>query len=453
MRRLVPAIAVLALTACAVGPDYQRPALELPAAFEGADAAAAPLPVPANWWTLYQDPVLDKLVAAGLARNADVQLAAARVEEAQAALRESGASLWPSVDGSASAARASTGGSADTAFALGASASYELDLWGRLRRTQSAARAALLASRYAQDTVAISLTGAIARAYFAARSLDSQASASMDTLRAAGESLALAQKRADAGVSSQLDVHQAEGLRALAAAQAKDIARQRAVVLHELGVLTGQLELDLASGTLQALPEPPLPPPGLPSTLLTRRPDLRQAEAQLAAATHRIGAARAAQFPTLKLTAAAGSQSAELDSLLSAGSEVWSVGAGLLGPLLNAGQYRARTDQAIARARQAEAQYLAAARDAFRDVADALSSVRLAREAEADLANRVAQAEQALRLATRRYDSGYSAYLEVLDAQRTVNDAQLAFLRNRQAYLSYTVDLMTALGGGWNPEG
>jgi multidrug efflux system outer membrane protein len=207
----------------------------------------------------------------------------------------------------------------------------------------------------------------------------------------------------------------------------------------------------LPPGDVRNLPLPPLPPAGLPSDLLERRPDVRQAEAQLAAATERIGVARAAQFPALSLTGSLGRQSAELDSLFSAGARVWSVGAGITGPILDGGRYRARTAQAEAQARQAEASYQRAVETAFRDVSDALSNVRIAADTETDLAARVDDARSALRLARERYDAGYSAYLEVLDAQRTLNDAQLALIRNRQAYLSYTVDLMAALGGGWRP--
>lgn len=454
MQRALALVATLALAACMVGPDYSRPAVELPAGYAGAPAATAALTVPPAWWTLYKDPALETLVKNGLDHNAQVQLAAARVEEAAAVLSEAGATLVPLVEGNAGATRGrrivgSTASTGDV-FTLGASTSFELDLWGRLRRARLAARDQMLASREAQDTVAITLAGAIARAYFAALSLDSQAAASADTLRAAEESLGLARKRADAGVSSELDVHQAEGLRASAAAQAKEIARERAVIVHDLGVLTGRLDLDVAAGTLQNLPEPPLPPPGLPSDLLTRRPDVRQAESELSAATQLIGVARAEQFPTLTLTGSAGSQSTDLSTLLTGGSAVWSLGAGLVGPILDAGRYQARTDQAVARAHQAEALYRQSVQNAFRDVADALSNVQQAKSSETDLQDRVTHAQQALHLALRRYESGYSAYLEVLDAERTVNDAQLAFLRNRQAYLGYTVDLMTALGGGWD---
>jgi multidrug efflux system outer membrane protein len=209
--------------------------------------------------------------------------------------------------------------------------------------------------------------------------------------------------------------------------------------------------LRLASDDVTRLPMPPLPPAGLPSQLLERRPDVSAAEASLMAATERIGVARASQFPTLSLTASFGRASPELSNIFSSSASVWSVGAGLAGPILDGGRYAARTDQAAAQARQAEAIYQRAVETAFRDVADALSNVRLAADTEVDLQEHLTQSRAALRLAQMRYERGYSAYIEVLDAQRVLNDAQLAFIRNRQAYLSYTVDLMNSLGGGWTP--
>jgi multidrug efflux system outer membrane protein len=446
----LPAAAGMTLAGCMVGPDYKRPDMNLPAAYTEPASAAAPA-IPSRWWSLYGDAALDAMIAEGLERNADVRLAAARVEEAEAALREARATVFfPLVNGNAGASRARTiqFGTANT-FTLGLSTSFEVDLWGRLRRAERSVQDQLFASQYGRDTVRLTLAATIARTYFAARSLDSQLVASEEILRAANESLALAKKRSDAGVASALDVYQATSLSTAAAAQAKDIARQRAAVVHQLGVLTGRLDLAVPSKDISSLPVPPLPPAGLPSLLLERRPDVRQAEAQLAAATERIGVARAAQFPTLSLTGSFGAQSSELSSLLSAGSNVWSVGANIVGPILDGGRYRARTEQAQAQAKQAEALYQRAVETAFRDVSDALSNVRLAADSEGDLLARLDAARNALRLAQRRYEQGYSAYLEVLDAQRTLNDAQLAFIRNRQAYLSYTVDLMNSLGGGW----
>jgi len=452
MRRALAMGLALAAAGCAmVGPDYKRPATGLPAAYGEASGTDARMPVPAQWWMLYGDPTLDELVRSGLERNADVRLAVARVEEAQAVLREARATLlFPLVQGNAAASRGrSLQFGTSNNFSLGLSTSFEVDLWGRLRRAERSTREELLASRYARDTVALTLAATIARSYFAARSLDSQYAASEEILRAADESFSLAQKRLKGGVGSELDVYQAGSLRTASAAQEKEVARQRAALVHQLGVLTGRLDLTLPPSDVASLPIPPLPPAGLPSELLERRPDVKQAEAALAAATERIGVARAAQFPTLTLTGSLGVQSFDADKLFSTGSRIWSVGGGLVGPVIDAGRYAARTQQAEAQARQAEAQYQRAVEAAFQDVSDALSNVRLAAAQETDLASRVQQARGALRLAELRYESGYSAYLEVLDAQRTLNDAQLAFIRNRQAYLSFTVDLMNALGGGW----
>lgn len=440
----------LAVAGCAmVGPDYQRPETNLPAAY-GEPVPAGGIAVPEQWWTLYKDPVLDGLVRAGLEANADVKIATARVEEAEAALREARATFFfPLVEGEAGALRSRTAGVTSNDFTLGASTSFEVDLWGRLRRGELSVREQLLASRYGRDTVSLTLAASIARTYFAVRSLDAQIFASRSILTAATESVTIAQKRLDAGMTSALDVYQAGSLRTTASAQLREFARQRAVLVHQLGVLTAKVDLSLPEGSLIALPVPPLAPPGLPSELLQRRPDVREAEANLAAATQRIGVARAAQFPTLSLTGSLGFASSDLSNLFSSGAGVWSIGANLLGPILDGGRYAARTAQAEAQARQAEAAYQRAVQNAFRDVSDALSSGRYAAELEEDLTQRVDVAREALRLANLRYESGYSAYLEVLDAQRTLNDSQLLWIRNRQAHLTYTVDLMNALGGGW----
>lgn len=452
MRRALIATMALALAGCAmVGPNYERPKLDLPGSY-GEAGAGGKLDVPPQWWTLYRDETLDALVKSGLERNADVKLAAARVEEAEAALREARATIFfPLVQADAGATRSRTlqFGTRNN-FNLGLATSFEVDLWGRLRREERSVRDQLLASRYGRDTVALTLAATIARTYFAALSLDSQYTASQESLAAANQSLDLAKKRLAGGVGSALDVYQAGSLAASAAAQAKEVARQRATIDHQLGVLTGRLDTAVPRKEADDLPIPPLPPAGLPSDLLERRPDVRQAEAELEAATEQIGVARAEQFPALTLTGSFGVQSFDIDKLFSPGSRVWSVGAGLLGPVIDGGRYRARTEQAEARAKQAQATYQRTVENAFKDVSDALSNVRAAADTEKDLGERVAQAREALRLADLRYRQGYSAYLEVLDAQRTLNAAQLDYIRNRQNYLSYTVDLMNALGGGWN---
>jgi multidrug efflux system outer membrane protein len=453
---------MMLLAGCApVGPNYQRPPLDLPGSYPGPvpGPAPAPLAVPADWWRLYHDATLDKLVSSGLEKNADIRIAAARIEEAESVLREVDATFFPLVEAGAGAKRSrsstQTGTLPPTAapirndFKLTASTTFELDFWGRLRRAAEAARAQYYASRYARDVVSLTLAAGIAQTYFAVRSLDAQIAVAGETLKVAEESLDLARKRAQGGVASDLDVYQADANRAQAAAQIKDLRRQRAVVVHQLGVLSGKLDLAIAPGDLRQLPAPPLPPAGLPSSLLERRPDVREAEAQLVFANARIGVARAAQFPTFSLTGELGTQSREFSTLFSAGAGIWSVGLDMVAPIIDAGRYAARTQQAEARARQAAGAYEKAAQTAFREVADALSNVRLSADTEQDLRDRVERARNSLRLAALRYEAGYSAYIEVLDAQRTLNDAQFALVRNRQSYLAYTVDLMNALGGGW----
>ena len=465
MRWAVAALA-LGLAGCTLGPDFRLPFLDLPKTYPqpevAATPAAQPLAVPANWWLLYGDDELNRLVASGLQRNADIRIAVSRLEEAEAFMREVNAgSLFPQVDGAAAAGRSrsstrtgtlpATSAATRNNFLLSANTSFELDFWGRLRRTREAARAQYAATRYGHDVVALTLVAAIAQTYFGVRSLDAQIAVSEQTLKAATDTFDIAQKRAQAGFVSDLDVNQSEANRAQVAAQLTELRRQRAATVHQLGVLTGIADVSLEPGDVRSLPRPPLPPAGLPSTLLERRPDLVEAAALYEAANAQIGAARAQQFPTFSLTGALGRQSRELSTLFSTGAGIWSIGLDAIGPIFDAGRYAARTEQAEARARQAAAGYEKAARNAFREVADALSNVRLSAEAEDDLRTRLEQARNAIRLSTMRYDSGYSGYLEVLDAQRTLNDAELALVRNRQQYLAYTVDLMNALGGGWTP--
>lgn len=462
MRRAF-AFAVVAgtLAACApVGPDYARPDVPLPGRFAESDPPATALvPIPVDWWRLYRDPTLDGLVASGLADGTDVRLAAARVEEAVAALREASALLLPEVDGTGTAAR--SGASSQTGpiraggvgvlnnFVLGVGTAYEIDFWGRLRRLREAAQAQYVGSEYGREVVTLTLAASITRTYFNVRALDTQVVVSQQTLKIVEDSVAIARKRSEAGVASDLDVYQAESNRAQLAAQIKDLRRLRQVSLHQLGVLTGRLDLTLDAADVMALPAPPLPPAGLPSTLIERRPDVRQAEASLVAANAAIGVARAQQLPTISLTGTLGLQSDNLAHLLTGGASVWSIGVGIVGPIIDWGKYAARTQGAEARAKQAGVRYEQSLQTAFREVSDALSNVALAAETERDLRALVDHAQNSLRLANQRYEAGYSGYLDVLIAQRTLNESQLALVRNRQSFLAFTVDLMSSLGGGW----
>ena len=459
--RSAAALLAAALSACtAVGPDHRRPEVALPASFDAGAAQPAPAVQP-RWWTLYGDPTLERLVESALERNADARAAAARVEETEAVLAQARAALFPQIDlqGGSARTRASRLNAVplfpgvpviqDTNRAV-LSTTFELDFWGRLRRADEAARAQALASRYGVGVVAISLASAVAQTYFAMRSLEAQIESTTETVAAREGSLDLARRRAQGGVASGLDVQQASSSLSEARLQLRELQRQRANVEHQLSVLAGSPGAAVAAGNrLAALPLPPVPPAGLPSTLLERRPDVLQAEQTLASATALIGVARAQQYPTFSLTGFFGGQAADLGDVLRPDARVWSLGANLLAPIVDAGRFAARTREAEARAEQAAAQYERAVQAAWREVADALDNLCAATESEADVAIRRDAAREALRLTQIRYEAGYSGYLEVLDAQRTVNAAELAAIQNRQARLAYSVDLMKALGGGW----
>ena len=454
---------VFAAAACTtVGPDYRRPAIEVPAQYPAPAAAEPAAELPADWWKLYGDATLDGLVEAARRNNSDLRLAAARVQEAEGALREARAAFFPDVNAGYSYTRnrVSTVASPPVPAAFPTtranhqvlvSTSYELDFWGRYARASEAAQAGLLASVFSKNTVELTLAGAVAQTYFALRSLDSQIAVLDSSIKVRQESLDIARARLDAGLASELDVYQAQGALSDARVQRRDAVRSRAVVEHQLAGLTGRLDLALAPGELFKLPLAPVPPAGLPSALLERRPDIRQAEEALVAANAQIGVARAALFPTLSLTASAGAQSAELSDLFTGPARLWTLGAGITAPIFDAGRRQARVDQAGARRDQALAGYQKAVETGFREVSDALVNVEAAGATESELQARLDAARNALELSNERYRAGYSPYLEVLDAQRTANDAELAFVRNRQARLAFSVDLMKALGGGWKP--
>jgi len=442
-----------------VGPDYQRPEMPLPGEFAAGSSEAGP-PLASDWWTLYSDATLNELVATARANNADMRIAAAQVQEAEAVMRQARAALFPEVTGSFTRTRSRVGTlttppPAATAplerndARLVASTSFELDFGGRFGRADEAARAALLGSRIAREVVGLTLGGLTAQTYFGLRSLDAQIVVLDNSLRLRRESLDIARARADAGLASELDVHQAQGALSDALVQRREAARQRALLERQLAQLSGRLDLKIAPGDIFALPVPPTPPAGLPSSLLERRPDIRAAEQSMIAANAQVGVARAARFPAVSLTAFLGGQSAAVEDIASSG--VWGLGVGVVAPLFDAGRRAALEDQAAARYQQSLASWQRSVEGAFREVSDALVNLQQTSASEADLRARVEAARNALELSRIRYESGYSPYLEVLDAQRTANEAELAFVRNRQARLGFSVDLMRALGGGWKP--
>ena len=451
---------VLLLAGCSVGPKYGRPEMPLPAEFPVAAQPAEPQ-IPADWWKLYCDAQLDALVAEVRSRNADLRIAAAQVEEAEAVMRQARAALFPEVNlsfartrsrvGTLTAPPPVTGAPLERNDArLVASTSYELDFWGRVRSAGHAAQAQLLGSQLGREVVTLTLGGLTAQTYFGLRSLDAQIEVLERGIALRRDSLEIAEARAKSGFASELDVHQARGALADALVQRREAARQRALLERQLAQLSGRLDAKISSGNLFALPVPPTPPAGLPSSLLERRPDVRQAEQSMIAANAQVGAARAARFPTVSLTGYVGGQSAQLEDLVNSG--IWSLGLGIVAPIFDAGRREAVEDQAAARYRQTVASWQKSVEGAFREVSDALVNLEQTGASETDLLARLEAARNALELSRIRYESGYSPYLEVLDAQRTANEAELAFVRNRQARLAFSVDLMKALGGGWQPD-
>lgn len=462
--RLTPLALAVLLSGCAVGPDYLRPANWLPAAFKEAPTAvaAAKAENPAidnRWWTLFNDSTLNELVDQALLGNADLRSAIARVEQADAAAREAGASLFPNVD--AQAAGSNTHLSEKTATwsvnspevlrarSAGLSLSYELDVWGRVRRSNEAARASLLASQYGRDSIRLSVAGLVAANYLNLRALDAQLAITAESLSSREESAKLVKTRVDAGLVSPLDQYQADGALAALQAQQAELRRSRALLAHQLALLTGKPDLEIAPGQLSAIPLPPQPPAGLPADLIEARPDVRQAEQQLIAANANIGVAKAAYYPKFSLTGVLGSESKTLSDLFSSGAGTWSAGLSLLMPIFDFGKTGARVDQAKALNQQSLIAWQKTLETAYKEVRDALVSLNELGTAESAQENRADNARKALDLARLRYDAGYSGYLEVLDAQRSANEAQLAAVATRQARLNAAVELFKALGGGW----
>ena len=462
--RLLAMLLLFVLTGCKLlGPDYQRAESKLPETFSETDTAkTAANDVMKQWWRHYQDEKLNELVALSLKNNTNIALAIARIEEADASMREVGASLFPQVDLSADATRSKVtelgafpvfGDKIRNNYSFGLSTSFEIDFWGKIRRAKESAVANALASRNTKDTVELSLIGLVASNYLQMRGLDAQIFVTKENQISRLEALKLNQRRLAGGVASALEVSQAEVLVSNLAAQLIELNRLRALSLHQLAVLTGVLDLKLEVADLRSLPVPPTPPAGLPSALLENRPDIKQAEQALIAENAKIGVAKAAMYPSISLTGSLGGESLELGDILKAGARIWTFGLGLDLPIFDSGRRKSRVEQASARQKQALAQYQTAIQDAFREVNDALITRRLNAEREQALLQSETSAKKALTVAENRYKSGYSAYLEVLDAQRVHNEASLNVVQAKQASFLATVELFKVLGGDWKSEG
>lgn len=446
-----------------VGPNYERPNLfALPDSYGDAHAS---LPsdmeksneIPNQWWTLYQDPQLNALVEKAFKNNSNIQAAIARIEEADAQMREAGAALLPTVNAGAEGVRNRVtetgffppfGPNPRENYNLSLSASFELDFWGKLKRTKEAARANFLSTQYAKEMVKLSTESLVVNSYLNLRSLDSQLTNVRENLNTSEESLALAKRRQEGGIVSILDVQQASLVRDNLLLQEQETIRLRKLTEHVLNILTLE-EVNLDQTSLASLPTPPIPPIGVPSSLLENRPDVRQAEQDMIAANARIGAAKAALYPSISLTSNFGGESFALSDVLKSASRIWSYGLGLNLPIFNGGVLSSRVDQASARQKQALQAYIGAVSTAFKEVNDALVNLRQYNAIEKIADSKKTTTLAMLDVARNRYTAGYSSYLDVLEAQRSHIEASQSFVQSRQNTLNATVDLFKALGGGW----
>ncbi|MBV8519063.1 MAG: efflux transporter outer membrane subunit [Acidobacteria bacterium] len=460
MKRLSLLPALIFLAACTVGPNYQRPNVALPDQFYGATSPAdAASLADVAWFDLFRDPTLRTLIDESLRNGFDVRIAAARVEEARARYGIAGSLRYPNVGYNAlyeyghTSEFASPSNTTGGFIVANVNVGWEADLWGRIRRLNEAARADYLATEEARRGVLLSLIAEVASAYFDLRELDAELEIARRNTAAFQNTADLFRRRAEGGTASGLDTARAEALLAVESAQIPLLERAIVAKENQLNLLLGRMPAPIPRGlALSEQPLPPSVPAGLPSALLLRRPDIRGAEQNLIAANADIGVAQAAFYPTLSLTGLLGGQSPELATLLG-GGHTWSMQAGLLGPIFNAGRLRNQRRVALAQFDEARAAYERAITAALGEVStDLVSNEKLA-EAETLRAKAAASDRDAVRLATLRYESGFSAYFEVLDAQEQLLAAETGLAQLRRDRLVALVDLYRALGGGWSePE-
>ncbi len=459
MRNSLVAIMLAVVVAACTTTPTAPPVLDLP-------SATVNDPSLEQWWTAFGDPTLNALVDEALANNLDLAAAIARVEQARALYKAAEFTQLPDVNVGAAANR-SRFSLADNPLPFGTpaisnnfnaslNASYELDLWGKYRMATNAAQNNLLASEYARETVRTAVAAEVARAYFRLLASDAQLSQLNDTLKSRSETVELQKDRYQAGVIGDFDLTTAEAERAAVAfdiaVAVRLVAENEAALAALLGrtpreVFAPQFSRDVRMTWLVAVPTLP---PGLPSQMLERRPDIRDAEKQLAAANQRIDVARANYFPSVTLTGNLGSESALLKNLFSGPAMIWSIGAGLVQPLVGLTLVKADVDLKTALRDESVVNYRQTVQSAFKDTHDALVANQTTRDALAAQTERKNKLQRALDLANDRYKSGYSPYLEVLDAQRQLLLAQtLQILAARDVRLA-VVDLAKALGGGWD---
>jgi multidrug efflux system outer membrane protein len=452
---------MLLLAGCTLGQDYVRPDVESPAAWR-VDYEAASETANTRWWTLFEDPVLNTLIDTALRENKDIRIAAARVEEFAARVDIFRSGFYPQLgyDGVGTRNRVSReayGGDGIDArryndYSATANLSWELDVWGRIRRATEAARADLLAQEENRRAVILSLVSAVATSYVTLRQLDRQLEVAQETLETRSESLDPFELKFRGGVVSELEVAQVQTEYEQAASAIPPLERDIALTENALSILLGHNPEAMPRGrTIDELTLPDVPA-GVPSQLLERRPDVRSAEQNLIAADARIDVARAQYFPTISLTGLFGYASDALSDLLQNSANTWSLGGTALGPIFTGGRIRSQVRASEAVQRQALVGYLQTIQTAFREVDDALISIQKSREQLVAEGRRVKALDDYARLARLRYDEGYASYIEVLDAQRFLFEAELQYVDVQGDVYASLVGAYKAMGGGWVTE-
>ena len=450
--------ALLALSGCLLGPNYERPAVDAPPAFRFAEPDAKDL-VNTAWWEQFQDPALNALIATALADNKDVKIAAARVEQFLGQFVTTRSQLFPQVAAGFDAQRQrvplgstqlpSGVGPVFNQFQATLSASWEIDFFGKLRRQTEAARASLLASEEGRRATILTLVASVASSYVNLLSLDRQLDIAKSTVASRAASVNVFQLRFSGGEVSQMELAQSQSEYEASLATIPQIELQIAQQEDALSILLGHNPGDIARD--RELDDLALPavPAGLPSELLERRPDLRQAEQDLIAANALIGAARALYFPSISLTGLFGSASTRFSSLFTGPARVWSYAGAVTLPIFTAGSISGQVTQAEAQQQQALFQYQKSIQVAFQEVADALVSLQKTREQLVVQGSQVDALRTYARLARLRFEGGYTSYIEVLDAERSLFNAQLTYAQTQGVVFTSAVSLYKAMGGGW----
>jgi len=459
--RLLAVALVLALGGCAVGPDYKRPATVDVSAFKEAEGWVPAAPADAlergPWWSLFNDPVLDQLEARVVVSNQNVALAVAAYAQARALVREQRASLFPTVtlDGGASRSRSSgnttTGatGRFGNNYQLSIGGSWEPDVWGRLGRAVDGAKAGEQASAADLASAKLSAQGELAANYFSLRQTDAQKALLESTLAGYQRALEITQNRYASGIAAKTDVLQAQTQLANAQADNAGLQRQRAQLEHAIAVLVGEAPGNFTLPSVEWKPSVPDVPVGVPSELLQRRPDIAAAERRVASANEQIGIAKSAYFPSLSLSASAGSSASRVADLFKASTNVWSLGLSAAQLIFDAGATGARVDGARAAHEQAVARYRQAVLAAFQDVEDQLSATRVLLTQQ-ELRRQASQAaDQVEQQVLNRYRSGQVGYTEVITAQATALSARRALVQAMADRQTTAVALIQSLGGGW----